>query len=53
MLLGFVVAGLFFLIWWLYDAISLGIFALPATFFLVSSPRSVRIATVSPRSVFG
>jgi ABC-type uncharacterized transport system permease subunit len=37
-LLGFVVAGLFFLIWWLYDAISLGIFALPATFFLVFIP---------------
>jgi ABC-type uncharacterized transport system permease subunit len=37
-LLGFVVAGLFFLIWWLYDAISLGIFALPATFFLVFVP---------------
>ena len=29
-LLGFAVAGLFFLVWWLYDAISLGIFALPA-----------------------
>jgi ABC-type uncharacterized transport system permease subunit len=37
-LLGFAVAGLFFLIWWLYDAISLGIFALPATFFLVFIP---------------
>jgi ABC-type uncharacterized transport system permease subunit len=37
-LLGFVVAGLFFLVWWLYDAISLGIFALPATFFLVFIP---------------
>ncbi len=37
-LLGFAVAGLFFLIWWLYDAISLGIFALPATFFLVFAP---------------
>jgi ABC-type uncharacterized transport system permease subunit len=32
------VAGLFFLVWWLYDAISLGIFALPATFFLVFVP---------------
>jgi len=30
--------GLFFLAWWLYDAISLGIFALPATFFLVFIP---------------
>ena len=37
-LLGFVVAGLFFLAWWLYDAISLGIFALPVTFFLVFVP---------------
>ncbi len=37
-LLGFAVAGLFFLAWWLYDAISLGIFALPATFFLVFVP---------------
>jgi ABC-type uncharacterized transport system permease subunit len=37
-LLGFAVAGLFFLVWWLYDAISLGIFALPATFFLVFLP---------------
>ena len=37
-LLGFAVATLFFLVWWLYDAISLGIFALPATFFLVFVP---------------
>ncbi len=37
-LLGFAVAGLFFLVWWLYDAISLGIFALPATFLLVLIP---------------
>jgi ABC-type uncharacterized transport system permease subunit len=37
-LLGFAVAGLFFLVWWLYDAISLGIVALPATFFLVFIP---------------
>jgi ABC-type transport system involved in cytochrome c biogenesis permease subunit len=37
-LLGFAVAGLFFLVWWLYDAVSLGIFALPATFFLVLDP---------------
>jgi ABC-type uncharacterized transport system permease subunit len=37
-LLGFLVAGLFFLVWWLYDAISLGILALPATFFLVFIP---------------
>ena len=37
-LMGFVVAGLFFLVWWLYDAVSLGIFALPATLFLVLVP---------------
>ena len=37
-LLGFAVAGVFFLVWWLYEAISLGIFALPATFFLVLVP---------------
>ena len=37
-LLGFAVAGLFFLVWWLYDAISLGIFALPATFLLIIVP---------------
>ena len=37
-LLGFLVAGLFFIVWWFYDAISLGIFALPATFFLVFIP---------------
>jgi ABC-type uncharacterized transport system permease subunit len=37
-LLGLAVACLFFLVWWLYDAISLGIFALPATFFLVFVP---------------
>jgi len=37
-LLGLAVAGLFFLVWWIYDAISLGIFALPATFFLVFVP---------------
>ncbi len=37
-LLGLVVAALFFLVWWLYDAISLGIFAFPVTFFLVFIP---------------
>jgi ABC-type uncharacterized transport system permease subunit len=37
-LLGFAVAGLYFLVWWLYDGISLGIFALPVTFFLVFVP---------------
>jgi ABC-type uncharacterized transport system permease subunit len=37
-LLGFALAGLFFLVWWLYDAISLGIVAVPLTFFLVFIP---------------
>jgi ABC-type transport system involved in cytochrome c biogenesis permease subunit len=37
-LLGLLLAGLFFLAWWLYDAMSLGIFALPVTFFLVFVP---------------
>jgi len=37
-LLGFLVAGLFFLAWWLWGAISLGVFALPVTFFLVFVP---------------
>jgi ABC-type uncharacterized transport system permease subunit len=37
-LLGLAIASLFFLVWWLYDAISLGLFALPATFFLVFVP---------------
>jgi ABC-type transport system involved in cytochrome c biogenesis permease subunit len=37
-LLGFAVAGLFLLAWWIYDAISLGVFALPITFFLVFVP---------------
>lgn len=37
-LLGLVVTGLFFLVWWLYDAVSLGIFALPCTFFLLFVP---------------
>ncbi|MGD0683243.1 MAG: cytochrome c biogenesis protein CcsA [Terracidiphilus sp.] len=37
-LLGFAIAGLFLLVWWLYEAISLGIFALPLTFFAVFVP---------------
>lgn len=37
-LLGFLIAGLFFLVWWLWGAISLGVFALPVTFFLVFVP---------------
>ena len=37
-LLGLLVAGLFFVVWWLYNAISLGLFALPVTFFIVFIP---------------
>ncbi len=37
-LLGFAVVGLFFLVWWLYDAISFGLFALPATLLLILVP---------------
>src|SRR6266567_2056681 len=37
-MLGLVVACLFFLTWWLYGAMSLGIFALPITFFIVFVP---------------
>jgi len=37
-LLGFAMAGVFFLVWWLYDAISLGIFVLPITFFIILVP---------------
>ena len=37
-LLGFLIAGLFFLVWWIYEAVSFGIFALPATFLLVLVP---------------
>ena len=37
-LMGFAVVALFLLVWWLYDAISLGFFALPVTFFLVFVP---------------
>ena len=37
-LMGLAVISVFFLVWWLYDAISLGLFALPATFFLVLIP---------------
>lgn len=37
-LLGFTVAALFFLVWWLYNAIPLGLFALPVTFFMVFVP---------------
>jgi ABC-type uncharacterized transport system permease subunit len=37
-LLSFAVAGIFFLVWWTYDAISLGIFALPVTVFMIFVP---------------
>jgi ABC-type uncharacterized transport system permease subunit len=37
-LLGLAIAGLFFVVWWTYEAISLGIFALPVTLFLVLVP---------------
>lgn len=37
-LLGLLVAAAFFIVWWLYDAVSLGIFAFPATFFLILIP---------------
>jgi len=37
-LLGFAIVGLYFLAWWLYDAMSLGVFALPIAFFLVFVP---------------
>jgi ABC-type uncharacterized transport system permease subunit len=37
-LLGLAVVSVFFLVWWIYDAISLGLFALPTTFFLVLVP---------------
>jgi ABC-type uncharacterized transport system permease subunit len=37
-LLGIAIAGIFFIVWWLYDAISFGIFSLPATFLLVLVP---------------
>lgn len=36
--LGLLVAGLFFVVWWMYGAMSLGIFALPITFFIVFIP---------------
>jgi len=37
-LLGFFIAAVFLFVWWLYDAISLGIFVLPITFFAVFVP---------------
>jgi ABC-type uncharacterized transport system permease subunit len=37
-MLGLAVAAAFFTVWWLYDVISLAVFALPATFFLAFVP---------------
>jgi len=37
-LLGLAVTGLFFLVWWIYGTISLAVFALPVTFFIVFVP---------------
>lgn len=37
-LMGLLVACLFFVVWWLYKAVSLGVFALPVTFFIVFIP---------------
>jgi ABC-type uncharacterized transport system permease subunit len=37
-MLGFAVAGVFFMVWSFYDAISLGIFALPIIFFVIFVP---------------
>ena len=37
-LLALLIAAAFFLVWWLYRAVSLGIFALPVTFFIIFIP---------------
>ena len=37
-MLGLAVVSVFFIVWWLYDAIALGIFVLPITFFTVFVP---------------
>ncbi len=37
-LLGLLIAGLFFLVWWIYGTMSLAVFALPVTFFIVFVP---------------
>ncbi len=52
-ILGFVVAGLFFLVWWIYDVISLGLFAIRPRSFSSLSPRSGPARTVSPHSASG
>jgi ABC-type uncharacterized transport system permease subunit len=35
---GLMIAGLFFLLWWIYKAMPMGLFALPVTFFVVFIP---------------
>ena len=52
-MLGLLVAGLFFLVWWVYKAVSLGIFALPITFFIVLSPRWEPKSTFFPPPACG
>lgn len=52
-LLGFAVAGLFFLVWWLYDAVSLGIFALRRRSSLCLFRRWDRIPIISRRRACG
>jgi ABC-type uncharacterized transport system permease subunit len=37
-ILGLAIVALFFVVWWIYDAVSLGVFALPITFFVVFVP---------------
>lgn len=37
-IMGLALVAMFFLVWWIYDAVSMGIFALPVTFFLVLVP---------------
>jgi ABC-type uncharacterized transport system permease subunit len=49
-LLGFLFASLFFVVWRFYEAISLGIFALPLTFFLVFVPALGRSGFTFPSS---
>lgn len=37
-IMGLALVAMFFLVWWIYGAVSMGIFALPVTFFLVFVP---------------
>ena len=50
-LLGLLLAGIFLLAWWLCGAISLGIFALPVTFFLVFVPALGLTSYIFPSDV--